>query len=205
MESGTDPGWNRKGNVIVGGDRPFDLCFMVPKFFSGVFPTTAIVVLSSAVLLGGCETTTTDQYQASAITTYTWLVDYERQGGGSDRPPRIEKFASTSLENRNGQEPAEAVTGPDDQGLWWPERPPRPTVDELEERQQGQDIIGEPRLQRNVEYQITFRVSGGANRTLPTRYDVYRQVVKAYEDRVPLEFVLDPTESIVTQANRSAN
>jgi len=177
---------------------------MVSKIFPGVFPTTALVFVSSAVLLGGCETTTTEQYQASAITTYTWLVDYQEQGGG-DRPPRIEEFASTSLENKNGQRPAGAVTGPDDQGLWWPESPPRPTVDELEERQQRQDIIGQPRLQRNVEYQITFRVPGEANRTLPTRYEVYRQVVKAYEDRVPLEFVMDPTESIVTQAKRTTN
>lgn len=179
---------------------------MMPQFFSNPLSGTAIVALSSlAVLVGGCESTTTDQYQASAIVTYTWQVDYTRQGGGSDRPPRIEKFASTSLENKNGQKPSGAVTGPDDQGLWWPERPPRPTVDEMEARQDNQEIIGEPRLQKNVEYQITFRVPGEANRTLPTRYDVYRQVVKAYEERVPLEFVMDPSESIVTQAKRSSN
>lgn len=179
---------------------------MMPQFFSNPLSGTAIVALSSFVLLmGGCETTTTDQYQASAVVTYTWQVDYTRQGGGSDRPPRIEKFASTSLENKNGQQPAEAVTGPDDQGLWWPARPPRPTVDDMEGRQKSQEIIGEPRLQKNVDYQITFRVPGEPNRTLPTRYEVYRQVVKAYEERVPLEFVLDPTESIVTQAKRTAN
>ncbi|MBD1909535.1 hypothetical protein H6G02_08860 [Leptolyngbya sp. FACHB-16] len=152
--------------------------------------------------MGGCDTTTTDQYQASAIVTYTWQVDYIRQGGGSDRPPRIEKFASTSLENKNGQRPENAVTGPDDKGLWWPDSPPRPTVDEMEDRKKNQEIIGDPRLQKNVEYQITYRVPGEANRTLPTRYDVYRQVVKAYEERVPLEFVTDANESIVTQAKR---
>lgn len=178
----------------------------MPRIFPAPLSRHAIVALSSlALLIGGCETTTTDQYQAAAITTYTWQVGYERQGGDRDRPPRIEKFASTSLENKNGQKPPDAVTGPDDQGLWWPERPPRPTVDELEERKQGQEAIGEPRLQRNVEYQITFRVPGEPNRTLPTRYDVYRQVVKAYEERVPLEFVMDPTESTVTQAKRSSN
>lgn len=170
------------------------LSFRIP-----IYPIAMVAMTSLSLMVSGCQSTTTDQYQASAVTTYTWHVDYEGQNG-RDRPPRIEKFASTSLENKNGQQPAGAVTGPDDQGLWWPDAPPRPTVDELEERQQSQEIIGQPRLQKNVEYRIIFRLPGEENRTLPTRYDVYRQVVKAYEDQIPLEFVMDPTESMVTQA-----
>ncbi|MGG6296847.1 hypothetical protein ACQ4M4_20830 [Leptolyngbya sp. AN02str] len=169
------------------------------------FATTqkfALIAVSVAGLtLAGCEQTTTDQYQASARTTYTWLVEYQGRGGGaSERPPRVEEFASTSLENRNGQRPDGAVTGPDDQGLWWPELPPRPTVDELEARTQPQDDVGSPQLNKRVDYEVTFRLPGEDNRTLDTSYDVYRQVVKAYERRIPLEFTVDPTGSRVTKA-----
>lgn len=161
----------------------------------------AIATLTLGLNLSGCERTTTQQYQASATTTYTWQVEYQGVGGGADdRPPRVEDFASTSLVNRNGQEPEGAVTGPDDQGLWWPAVPPRPTVDEIEAREQPRDQVGSPRLNRQVEYSITFRLPGEDNRTLPTRYDVYRQVVRAYENQTPLEFTLDPTESTVLKA-----
>lgn len=169
-------------------------------------PIAPLVILVGAVALGGCETTTTDQYQASAVVTYTWLVDYTPQAaqGGADRAPRVEEFASTSLENMNGQEPPGAVSGPDEQGLWWPSTPPKPTVDELEERMRGQERTARPRLQKNVEYRVIVRLPGQDNRIFPTRYEVYRQVVKAYEDRVPLTFVMDPTDSYITQA-RPAN
>ncbi len=158
-------------------------------------------LVATSLALTACEQTTSDQYQASARTTYTWQVEYQSsRGGAQERGPRVESFATTSLENRNGQEPNDAVTGPDDQGLWWTELPPRPTVDEMEARQEPQDRIGSPRLQKSVDYFITFRLPGEDNRTLPTRYDVYRQVVRAYEQRVPLVFTLDPTGSTVTKA-----
>ena len=191
--------------LTLEGDRPILLndCHP-PMTFSSPFPLRPVVPLIlalGAITLGGCETTTTDQYQASAITTYTWYVDYEPQGqGGADRPPRIEKFGSTSLENKNGQQPPGAVGDADDQGLWWPNTPPRPTVDELEARQGRQERIGRPRLQRTVDYRVTLRLPGEENRVLSARYETYRQVVKAYEDRVPLEFVMDPTETIITKA-----
>lgn len=162
-------------------------------------PVIPIIIVAGTAALAGCETVTTEQYQASAVVTYTWYVDYETQGG-ADRAPRIEEFASTSLENQNGQRPDGAVSGPDERGLWWPATPPEPTVDELEERLRGQERIGRPRLAKNVEYRIVFRQPGEPNRIVPTEYEVYRQVVKAYEDRVPLQFTLDPTESRVTQA-----
>jgi len=164
-------------------------------------PVIPIMVMAGTAMLAGCETVTTEQYQASAVVTYTWYVDYEPQGqGGADRAPRIEEFASTSLENQNGQRPEGAVSGPDERGLWWPATPPKPTVDELEERLRGQERIDRPRLAKNVEYRIVFRQPGEPNRIVPTEYGVYRQVVKAYEDRVPLRLTLDPTESRVTQA-----
>ncbi|HIK56660.1 MAG TPA: hypothetical protein IGS37_16045 [Synechococcales cyanobacterium M55_K2018_004] len=144
----------------------------------------------AVIAIAGCDTVTTTQYQAIAITRYTWLVDYYDQNRSSDRPPRIEAFASTELTNENGQHPPDAVTGPDDRGLWWPALPPRPTVDELEARQRPQETIGTPRLNKSVEYFVTFRNPGEPNRTLPTRYEIYRQVVRSYEQRQPLQFVL---------------
>ena len=71
--------------------------------------------------LTGCDTVVADQYEATALVTYTWQVEYRPKGPNPDRPRtgRQEKFASVSLLNRNGVQPDGAVTGPDDQGLWW--------------------------------------------------------------------------------------
>jgi hypothetical protein len=74
------------------------------------------------------------------------------------------------------------VTGPDDQGLWWSTLPPRPTVDEVEQRQRPQEKATTPKLLKSVAYQIKFVVDN-QQRTLPTNYAVYRQVVKAYPKR----------------------
>ncbi len=164
---------------------------------------TALLLTSwtlSAALVS-CDRTTTQQYQASAETTYTWQVAYEGTGGGAgERPPRIEKFASSTLVNENGQQPDGAVTGPDDQGLWWGALPPRPTVNELEAKQRSQEVIGTPKLIKRVNYSVTFRLPGENNQTVSTRYEVYRKVVRAYQDRIPLEFTLDPTKSSILKA-----
>lgn len=156
----------------------------------------AAVVLMS-MMVTACERVSTTQYQATATTTYTWMVDYYDQNRSSDRPPRIETFATGSLVNTNGQRPADAVTGPDDKGLWWGALPPRPSLDEMEARQQPQETLGTPRLNKRVEYSVTFRLPGQDNRTLPTRYEIYRQVVRSYEQRQPLEFVLGINEGSV--------
>ncbi len=169
-----------------------------------IFNRTALLLASwtlSAALVS-CERTTTQQYQASAETIYTWQVEYQGTGGGAgERPPRIEKFASSALVNENGQQPDGAVTGPDDQGLWWGALPPRPTVNQLEAKQRSQEVIGTPKLRKKVDYYVTFRLPGGDNQTLPTRYEVYRKVVRAYKDRIPLEFTLDPAKSSVLKAD----
>ncbi len=140
-----------------------------------------------AVILSGCSTVTTNQYEAAARTTYTWLVHY--YANGTRKEDRIESFSSTSLLNRNGQKPEGAVTGPDDQGLWWPALPARPTLDEIEQRQQPYERANTPELWQNVDYRLTYR-AGERTVTLPTNYDVYREVAKAYPFRPPLHLTL---------------
>lgn len=156
-------------------------------------------VIVSAIALTSCSTVTTDQYEATARTTYTWQVKYSLDPT-SDKLPRFETFASTSLLNRNGQKPEGAVTGPDDRGLWWPALPPRPTVDEVEQRQRPQEKASTPELLKAVEYQIKFGV-GDKQRTLPTNYQVYRQVVKAYPQRTPLQLTLGVNDNSVEKAD----
>lgn len=151
-----------------------------------------------AIALTSCSTATTDQYEATARTTYTWQVKYSTDPG-SDPLPRYETFASTSLLNRNGLKPEGAVTGPDDRGLWWTALPPRPTVDEVEQRQRPQEKASTPQLLKNVDYQLTYRV-GDKQRTLPTNYQVYRQVVKAYPQRTPLQLTLGVNDKSVEKA-----
>jgi hypothetical protein len=161
---------------------------------------TALVGLPLVFGVSACTTTMTNEYEATALTTYTWQVDYTTTvGGGGDRPPRVEEFASTSLVNRNGQQPDEAVTGPDDRGLWWAELPPRPMLDELEARQQPSESFGTPRLNKEVEYALTFDEAGQTT-TLPTNYSVYRQIARTYPDQPRLELTLGVDDSSVEKA-----
>lgn len=152
-----------------------------------------------AVSLASCDGTTpeqlitdqitTDQYEAVAKVTYTWQVQYSPNLGG-DRKPRLEQFGSTSLTNRNGVRPDDAVTGPDDRGLWYPALPPRPTVDEMEDRQKSSsEEMSPPELLKDAEYSIAYSAPGEM-RTLPTNYQAYRQAVRAYADQRPLLLTL---------------
>ena len=63
--------------------------------------------------LTSCSTTTAEQYEATALTSYTWQVKYANDLT-SQPQPRIETFANTSMLNRNGLKPPGAVVGPDD-------------------------------------------------------------------------------------------
>ena len=148
--------------------------------------------------LAGCDTVVASQYETTALVTYTWQVEYRPRRANPDRPRtgRQEKFASVSLLNRNGLQPDEAVTGPDDQGLWWPAVPPRPTADELEERLQAQERFEPPQLLKSVQYEITYQ-SNGESVTLPTKHALYRKVVKAYANRHSIKLTLGPNNGSI--------
>lgn len=150
-----------------------------------------------AVALASCDAVTTNQYEATALTTLTWQVKYSTDPV-NERNPRFEEFASNSLLNRNGEKPIGAILE-DDKGLWWPILPPRPTIDEVEQRQQPQEEPSQPELLRSVKYQITYQ-QNGKKVTLPTNYDVYRQVARAYPARKPLQLTLGINNSSVTKA-----
>jgi hypothetical protein len=160
----------------------------------------SLLTMAAISTLTSCSNLTTDQYEATALTSYTWQVKYANDL--ADEPfPRFETFATTSLLNRNGLKPSGAVTGPDDQGLWWPALPPRPPVDELEQRKRIQEEAGTPELLKTVKYQLTYKV-GDQQRTLPTNYQVYREVVKAYPSRIPLQLTLGVDDNSVEKAER---
>lgn len=155
-------------------------------------------VILSAIALAGCATLTTNQYEATATTTYTWRVKYSIDLP-NDRLPRFERFVSTSLVNRNGIKPAGRVIGPDDRGLWWPLLPPRPSVDDVEQRKRSGEEATRPQLVKSVEYQLSYRI-GDRQKTLPTNYQVYRQAVKAYPSRTPLQLTLGVNDNSVEKA-----
>jgi len=159
--------------------------------------TTQLIVLATLTLTS-CSTTSVEQYEATALTSYTWQVKYANNLTNAPQP-RIESFAAASVLNRNGLKPPGAVIGPDDKGLWWPTLPPRPSIDELEQRKKPQEEAGKPELQKTVKYQITYGV-GGQQKTLPTNYDVYRQVVKAYPSKTPLELTFGLNDDSVEKA-----
>jgi len=159
-----------------------------------------IIFLSglSAIALTSCSTVTTTEYEATARTTYTWQVEYSTNAS-KDNLTRFETFAVSSLLNRNGIKPANAVTGPDDRGLWWPALPPRPTVDEIEQRQKSLEKPSTPQLIKSVDYQLTYQ-AGEQKRTLQANYQVYRQVVKAYPQKAPLQLTLGVNDDTVEKA-----
>ncbi|MEM9219119.1 MAG: hypothetical protein AAGD25_32895 [Cyanobacteria bacterium P01_F01_bin.150] len=169
----------------------------LPEFSSHPKITT-LTTASIAVLITSCTNLLTNDYQATAVTTYIWQVEYS---GESDRPldRRIERFATTSLTTVDGIQPDGAVSGPDDQGLWWPSLPPRPTIDELEAGQKEGENIGTPELIKQVDYTLAFYLDGG-QQTLPADYSVYRQAVKGKRDQRSLELTLGPAEKSVTKA-----
>lgn len=157
-----------------------------------------LVSVGVAVVLSSCDTVTTDQYDATALTTLTWQVQYSTDPV-NDKQPRFEEFASNSLLNRNGEKPQDAVIGPDDKGLWWPKLPPRPSIDEVEQRQKPGEQASKPELLRIVKYEMTYQQSG-QKVTLPTNYDVYRQVARAYPSHKPLQLTLGVNNASVTKA-----
>lgn len=152
----------------------------------------------SAILFSSCSTVTTMQYEATALTTYTWQVEYA-VNPGSDNLTRVETFASTSLLNRNGIKPENAVTGPDDKGLWWAALPPRPTIAEIEQRQKFSQKPTTPQLIKSVDYRLSYTVKN-QQQTLPTNYQVYRQVVKAAPQKAPLQLTLGVNNDTVEKA-----
>ena len=162
-------------------------------------------------LISGCDTypatgntITTGTYEALATVTYTWQVEYARSFD-QQRTIRQETFESTSLVNRNGVQPQGAVTGPDDEGLWWPALPPRPTADDLEARQQESiEQRTDPLLQKDVDYAITFDYDG-QRRTLPTSRSVYREASRADADQQALELTFGPAEQSIGAARRIAS
>ena len=162
-------------------------------------------LLSGFVAIVACEAITTNvytsDYSATATVTYTWHVRYNRDSG-QDRPndTRIEKFASVSLENQNGVRPGLAVTGPDEKGLWWPQLPPKPTVDDIEARLDKNERPEAPELIKSVDYTLTVD-QAGQQRTLPTSYEVYREAVKAHANQRPLEVILGPQDGSVLSVN----
>jgi hypothetical protein len=157
-----------------------------------------VVVALSAIALTSCSTLIVNEYEATALTTYTWQVKYAINLA-NEKSPRFETFATTSLLNRNGLKPSGAVTGPDDRGLWWAALPPRPTVDEVEQRKKPQEQASQPELLKSVEYRLAYG-TGGQQKTLPTNYEVYREVVKAYPSRTPLQLTLGVGDNSVEKA-----
>lgn len=159
----------------------------------------SLLSLIVTLVLASCGTTNVDQYEATAITTLTWQVNYTNDPQ-EDKRGRFEKFASASVTNVNGQKPEGAVVGPDDKGLWWPTIPPKPTLDEIENRQKrAYEKPSQPDLLRNVKYYISYQENGQTIR-LPTNYSVYRQVVKAYPNGTPLKLTMGINNGSVEKA-----
>jgi hypothetical protein len=174
------------------------------------FQRINVVSLSSiaALVLAGCGTQniggtgaggSINDYEASAVSTITWRVNYSPDLTENKRG-RYEKFESASLTNRNGEKPEEGVVCPQKQDIWCPKIPPQPTVDEIESRRKAPyEKMGKPERLWEIKYYITYQ-QNGQTLTLPTNYEVYRQVVKAYPNQTPLQLTMGINNGSVEKA-----
>jgi len=142
----------------------------------------------------------TTDFEATAATTYTWQVEYVPRLS-QDRPNdrRLEQFEFTTVVSTNGIRPEAAGSGPDEKGLWWPVLPPKPTVDDIEDRRRTGETPRPPEVIKSEVYKFTFDHAGEV-KTLPTGYYVYREAVKAAEKDRSLALTLGPQDSSVTKA-----
>ncbi len=132
----------------------------------------AIALLSSCTPSGDpiAQTTCTT---AIAEAIYTWRVNYWTSRT-SAAGQRWEEFSRTQLLTQNGVKPAGAVTGPDDNEVWYPKLPPRPTPDEMDGRRRPGEMQDPPELLTTINYSLEC-----ADGRLNTDRHVYRQVAKA--------------------------
>jgi hypothetical protein len=158
----------------------------------------ALFPIAAIALIAGCSPVNTTNYSATAHTKYTWQVEYDN---GADRTPgRIHDFAMTNLITYNGVRPEQAVTGPDEQGLFWPALPPKPGVDAIENYDTNpNEKPGPPLLNKTVDYEVTYN-RDGQNVTVSTNYDVYRTIVKNAATQTPLKFTLGIDDKRVEKA-----
>ncbi len=159
--------------------------------------------ITMAVFFNGCGSQQSAQYEATAKTSVTWRVPYYQGDKNNDKQPRYEEFESVSLVNVNGQKPEGAVRQ-DDQGIWWPKEPPKPTVDEIEAgKKKAYEKIGNPEALRQVEYRVKYN-KDGERINVTTNHSVYRQVAKSYPD-IPLNFTMGLNNGSVTKATPVTN
>lgn len=168
---------------------------------------TVMPVVSALIVSVGTASCTqvdtsnsTTDFQATAATTYTWQVEYvPRESRDRPNDRRLEQFESTTVVSTNGIRPDAAGSGPDEKGLWWPVLPPKPTVDDIEDRRRQGETPRPPEIIKSEVYKFTFD-HAGEEKTLPTGYNVYREAVKAYEKERSLQLTLGPQDSSVTKA-----
>ena len=161
----------------------------------------SVISFGLVIFSASCATTTTvKQYEATAITTLTWHMKFTHEAQGEPQVS-FEEFASSSLTNRNGQQPGGEVVGPDETGLWWPPIPSQPTRKDIQDRQQLVEgrPVGQPELVRTVDYHFVYEQDGEIL-TLPTNSSVYQQVVQASPEGIPLKLTLGFERESVEQA-----
>jgi hypothetical protein len=169
------------------------------RFFFRWKNRIAIALLGTilSLTLASCDRVTTNKYEATALTTYTWRVKYFINE--NEDIPRWESFASSSALNVNGQKPDTESGYLDDNGLWWPPLPPRPSIDEIEERAKPSEQHSRPELLRKVKYSLAYQ-EGDRTETLDTNYSVYRQAVKANSAGRSLKLTLGVNNRSVEKA-----
>lgn len=160
-----------------------------------------VATMGVGLAIAGCEEVVTSDYEAIAVTTYTWQAEYTPRGVTPDRPRegRLETFETNSLVNMNGQPTVDPTGERDERGIWWPAIPPKPTVEELEARLEDGEVFSEPLINKSVDYTLTFDKQGSTV-TLPSDYSVYRQAVKAHESERSLKLLLGAQEAYVQKA-----
>lgn len=174
-----------------------NVTLMVASVGTGLTLTSCAELVSETV----GETLVTENYEATAVTVYTWKAEYRPRNVSQDRPleGRIETFESSYRININGQPVVQDFGDADEKGLWWPALPPKPTVDDLEARLQPREVFEVPLISKSERYTLTFEQAGEMV-TLQTNYPVYREAVKGHQSERSLKLTLGRNAAYVRRA-----
>ncbi|MBW4521679.1 MAG: hypothetical protein KME16_18520 [Scytolyngbya sp. HA4215-MV1] len=143
--------------------------------------SSLLLVGVSCWVLGSCTPegepiSKTPCHQATAIATQTWEVDYSlNKTSGGNNSQRTQSFESNTLTNINGDSPAGAKYGPDNDGVWWAGLPTKPTPDEVDANRKTGEQNDPPQLQKSVKYQLTCDVG-----ELLTDAQTYREASRSF-------------------------
>lgn len=146
-----------------------------------------VAATSLMIMVGGCTpkgeiVSETECNAAIATVTDTWeAVFYSDRNRANPNNRRVVEYNRTQLVTVNGEKPANAANGPDENGVWFPARSQPPSADQLDRERQFGERVDPPEFRRVVKH--TLQCSDGE---LTTNGEVYRRATAIFRQGDPV-------------------